>query len=330
MRILFVCSGNSDKFEISPFIRVQADSLLDLGHEVDFHRIVGKGLRGYLRNIPVLHKAINQQQYDLVHAHYSLCGIVAWLASLGLKPQNAKPGKGTGELSRQKPRVVVSLLGSDVNGKCVRRVYIRLLSFFWASVIVKSDEMKQKLALKRALVIPNGVSLNTFKPIQRQLCRSDLELDQDTKYILFAADPGREVKNFPLAKAACLLLTTKNYQLISLGDVPHTKIPIYINACNVLILTSLWEGSPNIVKEAMACNVPIVSTPVGDVKWLFGNLEGYYLADPTPEAVAAKLEQALEFSGRTQGRNRLIELGLDSETVAKRIVEVYKEVLSCQ
>lgn len=328
MKILFVSSGNIDHAEISTFTKVQAVSLEALGHIVDIYPIKGKGLQGYLKNLGPLGRQIRNNSYDIVHAHYSLSGIVAWLATLGMKPLKTEPEKGTGVLSRKKPPVVVSLLGSDVNGKSVRRVYIRLLSFFWASVIVKSDEMKEKLAVKRALVIPNGVNLNTFKPIQRHQCRSNLGLDQNTKYILFAADPGREVKNFPLAKAACSQLTTENYRLITLGDVPHAKIPLYINACDVLILTSLWEGSPNIVKEAMACNVPLVSTPVGDVKWLFGNLEGYYLADTTPEDVAAKLKQALEFSSRTSARARLIELGLDSETVAKRIVEVYEGVLS--
>jgi teichuronic acid biosynthesis glycosyltransferase TuaC len=331
MKILFVSSGNIKHTDVSPFIKAQGQSLKDLGYEVYYFPIKGKGLAGYLKNVRPLGRFILDEDFDVVHAHYSLSGVVARLACRTLQ----RPQKKKSENKRStRPAVIVSLLGSDVNSKAFRRLLLRLISGIWDAIIVKSDEMKKNLALKWAVVIPNGVNLNAFKPLNSSSCRAELGLDPFTNYILFAANPKREVKNFPLAKAAYSQLstlnsqlTTDNCQLITLGTVPHSQIPYYLNACNVLILTSLWEGSPNIVKEAMACNVPIVSTKVGDVSWLFGDLDGHFLADPNPEDIAAKLSTALSFEGRTQGRGRLIELGLDAESVARRIVGVYEKVM---
>lgn len=323
MNILFVCSGKAGHTDISPFIKAQANSLIPLTDKLDIYPIPGKGLLGYFKSVAPLRRLIKKNAYDVIHAHYSLSGFVAWLAAFGVKNK------------KNSPRVLVSLLGSDVNSKALRRFYIRSLSFIWKAVIVKSDEMKVKLGLKRALVIPNGVDLNIFKPLDKQVCRQALGLESQTKYLLFAADPVREVKNYPLALEAFNLfqttnsqLSTANCQLLTLGNVPHSDIPKYLNACDALLLTSKWEGSPNIVKEAMACSMPVVSTQVGDVKWLFGDVEGYFLTQHEPNDVAEKIKAVLDFSGKTKGRERLIELGLDSESVAKRIVEVYNSVVS--
>jgi len=322
---IFVSSGNTKQGGVSPFIKVQGDSLQELGHQVEFYAIKGRGLLGYLNNVRPLGRIIREQAYDVVHAHYSLSGLVAWLACAFCSINRKRRNNDQAELL--KPAIVVSFLGSDINSKCLRRFLIRLVSGIWAAIIVKSAEMRNRLNIKRAILLPNGVNLSVFHQLDRTQCRSELGLEQDKKIILFAADPQREVKNFPLAKAACSQLTTENCKLLTLGNIPHAKIPLYINACDALILTSLWEGSPNIVKEAMACNVPIVSTKVGDVAWLFGDLDGHYLADPNPEDIAAKLATALSFKGRTKGRERLIELGLDSETVARKLVEIYKRVM---
>jgi teichuronic acid biosynthesis glycosyltransferase TuaC len=328
VRILFVSSGNTKQGDVSSFIKVQGDSLKDLGHQVEFYVIKGRGLLGYLKNVRPLGHIICDHDYNVVHAHYSLSGLAAWLACAFCSIKRMRRNSDQTELL--KPAIVVSFLGSDINSKSLRRFLIRLVSGIWAAIIVKSAEMRNRLNIKRAILLPNGVNLSVFHQMDRAQCRSELGLMQDKKIILFAADPQREVKNYPLAKAACSQLTNDNCELLTLGNIPHTKIPLYLNSCDVLILTSLWEGSPNIIKEAMACNIPIVSTKVGDVAWLFGDLDGHYLADPDSEDIAAKLSTALSFEGRTKGRDRLIELGLDSETVARKLVEIYRQVVSRQ
>ena len=311
MKVLFVCSGNSDNNNISPIVKAQAESLVYAGNEIHFFCIKGKGLLGYIRNVIPLTKEIKKKSYNVLHAHYLLCGIVAALAVMFTKL-----------------KLIVSLMGSDVNRSFFwRNIAVTYTRLFWDATIVKSEEMKSNLGINIVEVIPNGVNLELFDEIDRYNCKDKLGLLKEKKYILFAANPEQRVKNFSLAKEACSQLTTHNSQLITLGKTPHEEIPLYINTCNVLILTSLWEGSPNIIKEAMACNCPIVSTDVGDVRWLLGNLEGHYIAKHEPEDFAKKIKLALEYGKRTKGRDRIIELGLDSETVAKRIVEVYERVL---
>jgi teichuronic acid biosynthesis glycosyltransferase TuaC len=113
--------------------------------------------------------------------------------------------------------------------------------------------------------------------------------------------------------------------------VAHHDVPLYLNEANVLVLPSFMEGSPNVIKEAMACNCPIVSTDVGDVKWVIGKTKGCYIASFEPKDFAEKINMAIHLpgnNGRTNGRQRIIDLGLDMNTVAQRITEVYRKSLS--
>jgi len=308
MRILFVCSGNSKIFIISPFIKSQAESLTKLGHTIDYYPVKGKGLWGYLSNITKLSKFIKKGDYDIVHSHYSFCGIVSALAT-------------------KKP-VVCSLMGSDVKESGLWRFIIKyFIMHKWGKTIVKSVDMKTELGIDTVEVIPNGVDLELFKPLDKNDCRKELGWDIGKKIILFAADPKRPEKNFSLAKKATETLNIQDVELKVVYPVPHKDIPIYLNATDLLLSTSLWEGSPNIVKEAMACNCPIVSTNVGDVKWLLDGVEGCFITTNDPKDVADKIKKALNFRGKTKGREKLISLGLDSEHIAKKIIQVYEEVI---
>lgn len=306
MRILFISSGNSPQ-GLSIVVGAQAESLIQEGVDISFFPIKGKGTIGYMKNIPPLRKYLKQNSFDLVHAHYGLSAIVATLA--GAKP------------------LVVSLMGSDMNA---RFPFMHIIRFFnkrkWSLCIVKTE--KQKEALESSLlVIPNGVDLTKFFPIEKPAALRNIRFDSGRTNILFLADPSRPEKNFSLAQKAIDLLNKNDIALHKIYNQKHTEIVYYLNAADLLLLTSLREGSPNVIKEAMACNCPIVSTDVGDVRWLFGNLEGHYIASFEPEDVADKIRLALGYGKRTNGRQRITELGLDSVSVAKRIIEVYRTVL---
>ena len=152
---------------------------------------------------------------------------------------------------------------------------------------------------------------------------------KNKKTVLFLADPDRESKNFPLAQEAFNFFDPANAELKVLYGISQQNVPQTLNAADVILLTSKWEGSPNVVKEAMACNCPVVATDVGDVAWLFGKEPGHFLTGFDPRDVSEKIRAALTFCenvGRTNGRKRIMELGLDAETVARRIIEVYETV----
>lgn len=310
MKVLFVASGNS-KSNLSPIVKVQGDSLENQEIDLHYYTIKGKGLWGYLANVSKLKKYLKQHQFDVFHAHYSLSAIAASLA--GAKP------------------LVVSLMGSDVKAKKWFRFFIWVFyKFFWRITIVKSEDMKKSLGFQKLTVIPNGVNTAVFSPKNQVACQDQLNWNKSKAHFLFAANPDRSVKNFKLTKKAINKIRTQNIELHYLQNVPHEEIPIYLNAADVVILTSLWEGSPNVIKESMACNRPIVSTRVGDVEWLFGDLPGHFLTSFDVEDVADSLKKALAFSSKfhqTNGQNRIIELELDSVSVAKKIIEVYETVL---
>lgn len=306
LKALFVCSG---RIGISPIVWAQGQSLIKIGVRVEFFTIKNRGIKGYLASICPLHRLIKESNPDIVHAHYSLCGIVASLAT-------------------RKP-VITSLMGSDVKGSGFWRTIIRFsVCFVWHSTIVKSEDMKKSLDLKTSKihVIPNGVDLNLFRPMDKIKCREKVGWDLKKKIVLFAADPKRLEKNYSLAKAAIDALYRSNVELKVVYDVAHECMPLFMNAADALLLTSLWEGSPNVVKEAMACCLSIVSTDVGDVRWLLDGLDGCSVAPHDPHDILFELDLALQFKSKTKGRDRLMELGLDSDSVAVRIINIYDEV----
>jgi len=309
MKILFVFSGNSLYFDISPIINAQADSLRKLGNTIDYYPIKGKGIGGYISNIPQLKQYVKKGNYDIIHSHYSFCGVVSTLAT-------------------KKP-VVCSLMGSDVKESGLWKLLIRyFIKYKWQKTIVKSLEMKKELGIDKVVVIPNGVDLELFKPMEKKDCRKVLGWDMNKKIILFASNPERPEKNFSVARQAINNLDFADLELQIIYNKPHKDIPVYLNAADLLLSTSLWEGSPNVIKEAMACNCPIVSTDVGDVKWLLDGIEGCYITSNDQNDVADKIRKALDFKGKTRGREKLISLGLDSEHIAKRIIKIYEVAIS--
>lgn len=110
-------------------------------------------------------------------------------------------------------------------------------------------------------------------------------------------------------------------ELVVANGLPQTTVVQYINACNAVLLTSLHEGSPNIVKEAMACNVPVVATEVGDVRAVIGRTAGCHVCPRRPEALAAALQQALRYQMRTSGRADISHL--NRSVIAKQVIAVY-------
>jgi len=305
MKVLFISSGNS-KFGISPIIKSQGESLKKENIELDYYPIKGKGITGYLKAIPALKEFLKQNRdYDVIHAHYWLSGIVASL--VGAKP------------------MVVSLMGDDVKAKAWFRWVIYIFHHLsWSKTIVKSKDMYDSFGQKDVFIIPNGVDMSRFRPIDRDVSLEETGWDKTKKHILFTSNPKRIEKNFKLAKDAFNFIKDKNVELHYLMDIPNEKIPYYYNSASVIVLTSLWEGSPNAIKESMACNIPIVSTDVGDVRDVISKTNGCYLSSFDYKEFASDIQKALNFEKRTDGRESISHL--KSEVIAKKIVNIYKSI----
>jgi len=306
LRVLFVSSGNS-KAGISPIVKAQGESLQREDIDLDYFTIKGKGVRGYLKNILELRELLKKREdYEIIHAHYWLSGIVASLA--GARP------------------LIVSLMGDDVKASFVFRWIIRVFYYLsWDSVIVKSKDMYKSLNIKEAHIISNGIDMERFRPIEKEKAQKIVGWDSSKKHILFTANPNREVKNFKLAQKAFEYLNGKDLELHYLKGVPQEEVVYYYNASDVVILTSFWEGSPNAIKEAMACNIPIVSVDVGDVRELISDTKGCFITSFDYKEIANRLKDALNFEKRTNGREHISHLS--SEKVAKRIKNIYKDII---
>ncbi|MDT8374977.1 MAG: glycosyltransferase [Bacteroidales bacterium] len=306
MKVLFVSSGRNKQPGVIVFS--QGESLKREGIAVDY-LLAGPGPAGYLSAVVRIRRAWKRGDYDLVHAHYSLSAFAASLA--GRFP------------------LVVSLMGSDLHMSGVMRTIIRsLYRHRWGATIVKSLQMKELMKLSEAEVVPNGVDTELFRPLSKTEAREFPGYPVAGKLVLFGSSPDRREKNAVLAREAVALLHDPDVELRYLSGVPHEHVPYWLNAVDVLLLTSTREGSPNVVKEAMACNCPVVSTEVGDVRWLFGETGGYFITSNDAGDVAAKLRAALDLSGRTEGRERIMKLELDSGSVAARIKSIYERVVS--
>jgi len=302
------------------FVRAQMESLRPLGVEFDLLFINGReSRRNYLRAIGELRRRLKRQPYDLIHAHFGLSGLVA--------------------RCQLKLPVVVSFMGDDVLGQPrfdgritptgrLFQISSFVLARLAAAVIVKSREMKSRLALDSAHVIPNGVDLDLFSPGDSAQARRALGLDPAKKFILFPYDPAEARKRYDLIEAAAALARADipELEILHARGVARHLMPLYMNAADVLVLASLFEGSPNAVKEAMAVNLPVVAVDVGDVAELLGSAEGNYLVPRSPEAMASRIVEVCRARARSRGRAWIVRLSMPN--VARQIVEVYANVMS--
>lgn len=294
---------------MSPFIKEQVDTIARVANvRFSVFTVTGRGLSGYAANLPMYYRCLRRNGFDIVHAHYGLSGAFACMQS--------------------KVPVITTFHGSDVNQ---RKQLIRLLARFAMqrsrhSIFVSHDLLCASGA-KYGLVIPCGVDLKIFKPMDRNLAREKMNLHKDTKYVLFSSSFDNIVKNAPLAvRAVGQIGNAKDVKLIELRGYSRSEVALLMNAVDVGLMTSWAEGSPQFIKEALACNLPVVSTNIGDVEEQVRGIEGCYVCDShQADEVADKLTRAIAFGRRTAGRAKVMRL--DSRIVAERVANIYYEVL---
>lgn len=315
MKILFV-TGTITGFEISPIIKSQGESLRKIGVQVDFLVIKDKLLRNILKTINNINYKIKTEKYQIVHAHYNVYG---WLSSF-----------------QNRAKLVVSFMGSDLLGNDKKyflnvNTIINKRIFRKADYIIcKTKQMKSLIPVDKVSVIPNGIDFSKFVPLDMIESREILKLDINKKIILFPANINRREKNFNLAKKSFTLIKNKDIELLCMcknSAIEHNMVKYFLNASNVVLVTSIYEGSSNIIKEAMACNTPIVTTDVGDSREMLGNINGCYISDFNPENIAKAILNALNFNGKTNAREFIIE-NLSSDIIAKKIKAIYEHIIN--
>ena len=303
------------------FVASQVESLRDLGIDMEVLPIdrVAAGRVVYRNLAKTVRASFNTVNPDLVHVMYG--GVMSAVVRRAI---------------RERP-VLVSFCGADLLGNPggaieILSARVGVVASKWAAVraagiVVKSENLFNALPRgvdrSRVWILPNGVDLRRFRPLDRLECQRRLGWDPSRKHVLFPSSPARTDKRFGLAEACVARLNQRGAKvdLHVLKDVPHEEVPWWLNAASAILLTSVSEGSPNAVKEALGCNVPVVSVDVGDVRARIGGIDGCFIADPTPEDLAGKLGQVFERKEPIDARRQIDEISL--EHVAEKLREVY-------
>ena len=289
------------------FIKEQIDSLEKLGIENDVFFINAKkfGYKEYIRALTMLNGVIEESRPDLIHCHHEL-SLLSTLLNIKKQPK------------------VLSLLGDIQKRSKLNQIIFRLVRNRAQGIIVK-NKLQENFHY-----IPNGVNLDFFKPIDKIEAKTRLNLSSGTNYVLFVtASLNNPIKRYDKFQSILEGMNghEKIFEPLVMSGVTRSEVPFYFNSCDLLLLTSDHEGSPNAVKEAMACNLPIVSTDVGNVKELFGESKGNFVSPSgtVEEMVALSLKASA--SSKSEGRDRLEYLGLEINNVAKEIHKVYNDLL---
>lgn len=289
------------------FVRHQVEQLRALAHQVDVVHI--KGYRSkwtYLKGAFEVFQTTWRKRYDVVHVHYGLTGLCA--------------------LVRWRAPLVVTFHGSDVLQGWIQPLISRFVARAADATIAVSPAIEARYP---GALIPCGVDLEQFKPGHREDARRTLGLSPTGKYVLFPFNPERRVKRYDLAAAAVAGLRQRgvNASILSVWEVPNERMPLYYAAADVMLLCSDSEGSPTSVKEALACNLPVVSTEVGDVRALLQGIEGAELCQQTVDSIEQALERVLGRDAQRSFDGRSAMRRYDQAQTGRALEGVYRVVL---
>lgn len=310
LRVLTFCresQSNSDihGYPIAEFIFEQNKALESLGVNFDYYLIRKGGFRGYLKEVYNFRLYLKKKlfDYDIVHAHGGHIGVLA--------------------NSQRRIPVITTYHGSDLNNPINRLISLNAVKYSKENIFVSKELLSKVKNVFNNNVIPCGVDFDIFQPVDKVKCRNEIGFDTNEKIILFAGQRERKEKNYELAKEAADVANIHN--LFELKGYVRKEVNLLLNACDLLLLTSISEGSPQVIKEAMACNCPIVATDVGDIGQIISDTEGCFITSFDPVDVAKKIKLALQFNKRTNGRELIKHL--DNQVIAKKILETYQKAI---
>lgn len=303
----------------APFVARQVDFLRRAGLNVKvFHFRGYRKPANYMHIYRKLHAHLRRERYDVIHAQFGHSGFLAGL------PKRAP--------------LVVTFQGSDLEGiygphgryeliSYPLRLAMQLVACLADEVILVSRRLGRFLWRRDYHVIPGGLDLSLFRPMEQHIARQQLGMPQDKKLVLFVGSPERPVKRFHLAQEVVRALDPSlEAMLVVASHVPPYQVPIYMNAADALLVTSKHEGSPNVVKEALACNLPIVSVDVGDVRERLERVTNCaVIPSDDPLVIAQHLADILRRGQRTNGWE--IAQELDEARLAEQHIAVYEAAI---
>jgi len=304
---------------LGTFVRQQVKDLETEG--LGIIKVV-KNRKGSVAYVPFILKNIFYllfSSYDIVHAYY---GFHSALFAAIIKRR----------------LLIITFIGSDALREPLRNKAYRILQRFVVSranhIIAVSSEIRNILisdlgaASNKISLISFGIDFGFFKPIPQAVARKRLGYPADKKLVLFPSSPKRTEKRFDVFQRAIQLLQKDNHDIVpvilSNNGRPYSEIPLIMNACDVLVLTSDSEGSPTVIKEAMACNLPIVSVDVGDVAEVIKDANNCYICKQDPIDIAERIRLVLNNGGRTTGRDNIKHLS--SKKTIKKLTGLYREM----
>lgn len=317
MRVLIVTNVYpSDKHPYHGiFVAEQIEAIKKICDNIKFDIYYINGFKGkwqYIKSIFEVSKKIDKGNYDLVHIHYGLSGMYLINPFVKHIPtittfhgSDIQPNGGNGKLS-----VIVSRLAAKRSDAAI--------------VLNGKMEAMVKPYCNNTFMIPCAVDIDTFQPMEKTEEHGNIQ-------IVFPSNHERKVKNYPLF-CEVLNVLKKKYGIMAeereLKNMTRQQIAELYSNADVLLMTSDSEGSPQALKEAMACNLPCVSTPVGDVRELLDGVANSYVSEKhDAEELAELVIKSLKQEGKgVSGREKIVQMKLDENSVAEKIMEVYKEL----
>jgi len=299
--------ADASRPERGRFVRDQVDALRDLGEwQVELYEF-SPGARALLRAARDLRKRYGDERFEVVHAHF---GLTAW-------PALAVKSRGR----------ALTVHGTDVRHPRTRlatRAVLPSVGLLAAASPALVQELPGRRARTRAQVLPCGVDTKRFKAMSRARAGDALSLDPHPPYLLFPADPSRPEKRFDRAQA---LAEAVGARLLTLGGVSPERVPLYVNAAHALVVPSEREGFGLAVLEALACDVPVLATPVGIHPQALEGVEGTLCAPFELERWRAMLAQVLlEPDPRVAGRARAEDFS--AARMAARVAGAWRSLVA--
>ncbi|MGH8492649.1 MAG: glycosyltransferase family 4 protein [Moraxellaceae bacterium] len=291
------------------FVTEQVDALRAAGIDCDVYIIDGfRGMWRYFTSAIHLYWKLLFSSYDVIHVHYGLSGLFTLL----------------NPFIRWR-KVILTLHGGDIlpdQGKHIQVMLTRLIVRRVGGIIILNEQMRDELKHVRCKIwrMPCGVDETLFNGVY----------DGRQDVVIFPSSPDRAVKNFPLFRKICTEFFARygEMSVVFVDGLNREEVAELFSRASILLMTSISEGSPQVVKEALLCDLPVVSTDVGDVRDVVDGTPGCAVFDRTAslDQVAALMKAAINEANASPGerRRRVLALGLDQSSVIGRLIDVYR------